>query len=522
MHRVLAIGLTLLLTGCGFSSGVIRSDALDFGGIIEDTTNKLLVMNVLRARDKAPLHFADIPVIRESIQTSAGISGARILGSLIVPPFGTSSITGNAPRSAGAASTSLQMTPSFEITQLNSKDFITGISSPIDPKVVKYWLDRGLDRRIAALLFFSAVEIVETRADGGAVSTIRIANNPREAAEVIRARPREFGGPADLRCDTQSDFERYLKLLNSLNHFFANSYRERRLLARGLRTGADSDPRNLQAIAALDPSKVQVVHDKDHDTYSLYSLSSDQKIAFCFYDDLQRAGSAASQYEVIESGPPAGGQRRNCFQSVVDVVAEDGERRAANPVPILFGGPAERVSASRYCGIYNRFSGLPGTREATPSKLELRLYIRSVGEIFQFLGDLLYYQDAIRAYLDANPKTPLKLNAPLTFGYCGDHPTPGCNDVFLRFDGDPCNARFFLNYRDQEYYVGNYDTPENPAADGQFSKVVGNPPTEVFCRAEHPSRKDHTLEVLAVLHQLIGLNRSASDIRPTGSVFVLP
>ena len=523
MHRVLAIGLTLLLTGCGFASGTIRSDALDFGGVIEDTTNKLLVMNVLRARDKAPLHFADIPTIRESIQESANLSGNRILGSLIVP-IGTSTaaITGNTPRSTGALSSNLQMSPSFEITQLNSKDFITGISSPIDPKIVKYWLDRGLDRRLAALLFFSAVEIVETHAAGGAVSTIRIANNPREAAEVVRARQREFGGPADLRCDTQSDFERYLKLLNSLNHFFANSYRERRLLARGLRTGAESDPRNLQAIAALDPAKVQVVHDKDQNTYSLYALSSEQKIAFCFYDDQQQAGSASSQYEVIESGAPAAGQKRNCFQPVVDVVAEDGGRRTENPTPVIFRGPAERERASRYCGIYNRFIGLPGAREAAPSRLELRLYIRSVGEIFQFLGDLLYYQDAIRAYLDANPNTPLKLNTPLTFGYCGDHPTPGCNDIFLRLDGNPCNARFSLNYRDQEYYVGNYDTPANLAADGQFYKLAGNPPTQVFCRADHPSRKDHTLEVLAVLHQLVGLNKSASDIRTTGSVFVLP
>src|SRR5882672_1161826 len=60
MHRVLAIGLTVLLSGCGFSSAVIRSEALDFGEVIEDTTNKLLVINVLRARDKAPLHDADL------------------------------------------------------------------------------------------------------------------------------------------------------------------------------------------------------------------------------------------------------------------------------------------------------------------------------------------------------------------------------------------------------------------------------------------------------------------------------
>jgi len=67
MRLAIAVGLSMLLSGCGVSSVFIKSEAINFGGIIEDTTNKLLVMNVLRARDKAPLHFADIPVVRESI-----------------------------------------------------------------------------------------------------------------------------------------------------------------------------------------------------------------------------------------------------------------------------------------------------------------------------------------------------------------------------------------------------------------------------------------------------------------------
>ena len=500
MHRVLAIGLTVFVSGCGFSSAVIRSEALDFGEVIEDTTNKLLVLNVLRARDKAPLHFADIPVIRESITQSTSLSATRVSGPL----------TGTTLRNAATLGGIVQMTPTFDINQLHSKDFITGITSPIDPKVVKYWLDRGLDRRIALLLFFSAVEIVETRADG-AVTTIRIANSPREAAEIIRGRKREFDGPEELKCDIQSDFERYLKLLNTLKTFFANSYRERRLLARGLRPGAESDSRNLQAFAALDPSKVQVVYDKDQATYSVYSLSSEQKVAFCFYDDPQPGGPASPQYEVIEAGPPAGGEKRSCFQSVVEVAAEDAGRRAASPVPMFFRGPAELAQASRYCGIYNRFVGIaPGAQTAKPSRLELRLYIRSVGEIFQFLGDLLHYQDEIRAQLDANPQSKLRLNTPLTFGYCSDRPEPGCDDVFLRLDGDPCNARFALAYRDKDYYVGNYNPP------GEASTGSSN------CRRDRTARKDHTLEVLAVLHQLVGLNKSATDIRSTPSVFVLP
>ena len=498
MRRVIAVGMSIALSGCGMSSAYIKSEAVDFGGVIEDTTNKLLVMNVLRARDKAPLHFADIPVVRESVQQNASFSLLQFLGGR-TPTQVTDTLT------VGAG---VQFTPSFEISHLHSKDFITGISSPIDPKVVKYWLDRGLDRRIALLLFFSAVEIVETRSEHGPVHTVRIANAPREAAELIKRRKEAFTGPDALKCDSQSDFERYLKLFNTLRTFFAASYRERRLLARDVKPGDVQDSKNLQAFAALDQSKVQLVYDRERGTYSLYSLSNEQKIAFCFFDDAQAGGGTTAQYESIESGPTAT-SRRSCSQTIVDIGSETDSARGLSARPIFFSGAAAVSEASPYCSIYNRFTGtgpVPTTKPGEYPKLELRLYIRSVGEIFQFLGDLLYYQDEVRKYVDGNPQLALKLNSPVTFGYCGDHFEPGCDDVFLRLDGDACNARFSLQYRDREYYVGNFDPP-GPGAS---------------CHPERSVRKDHTLEILSILHQLVGLNKSATDIRATPAVQVLP
>ncbi len=169
--------------------------------------------------------------------------------------------------------------------------------------------------------------------------------------------------------------------------------------------------------------------------------------------------------------------------------------------------------ASRYCGIYNRFTGTgpAAVKSGDYPRLELRLYIRSVGEIFQFLGDLLHYQDEVRKFLDANAQAKHKLNTPVTFGYCGDTPEPGCEDVFLRVDGDPCNARFSLTYRDKDYHVGNFNPP------GEMQRQGG-----AACRPDSTPRKDHTLEILSVLHQLVGLHKSATDIRSTPSVNVLP
>lgn len=491
MHRFLVIGLSLCLGGCLASPAMIHHDSLAFGEVIEDTTNKLLLLNVLRARDKAPLHFADIPVIRESLQQSVSLGFLEIMGSLAANL-----------RDTRSGAMVMQKSPSFDINHLQSKDFITGISSPIDAKVVKYWLDRGLDRRIVLLLFFSGVEIIETHAEKGPVNSIKIMNSPRDAIDAIKAR--QTLGSGELRCDTQSDFERYLKLTNSLKTFFAHSYRERRVLARGMNLDTAKDSRNLQSFAALDQNKTQLVFDKGTSAYSLYALSPDPKVAFCFYDD-RDLDATSSRYETMQMGATSPLDRTSCFESVVDTAPEDSTRPRISQTPLFFTGPMLVKEPTRYCRIYNRFTGdSPINRIDGYPKLELRLHIRSVGEIFQFLGDLLQYQDELRRHFDGNPQLKVKLNTPVTFGYCADDPGPGCNDIFFRLDGDPCNSRFTLSYRSVNYSVANLNPPAGS------------------CAAAGADRKDHTLEILSVLHQLVNLNKSATDIRATPSVQVLP
>jgi len=492
----------MLLCGCGLSPAIIKSDSLAFGEVIEDTTNKLLVVNVLRARDKAPLHFADIPVIRESMQQTASLGFLNVQG----PTLGTTQ------RDTRAGTLSFQSSPSFELTHLQSKDFITGISSPIDPKIVKYWLDRGLDRRIVLLLFFSAAEIVETRSEKGPVRTIKIMNSPRDAIDVIKDRKLPFSGPEALKCDSQSDFERYLKLLNLVRTFFANTFRERRLLAKGMNLDPEKDSKNLQNFAALDQTKVQLVYDKGLSAYSLYALSNEQKVAFCFYDDRTSPSLQPPQYGIMQAGGEQMSDRRSCYQSVVDAPVEDSTRPQLSETPVFFRGPAEVKQESRFCEIYNRIARV--TPRATDAdgypRLQVRLHIRSVGEIFQFLGDLLHYQEEIRRYLEGDQQGKQKLNTPVTFGYCPDDPGPGCNDIFFRLDGDPGNARFMLTYRDREYAVANINS-----LDGALRRDGSSGPG-------NGQQKDHTIEILSVLQQLVNLNKSAADIRATPSVQVLP
>ena len=491
MRNVLVCVLAALLAGCGMiGPTIMKHDSLAFNDVIEDATNKLLVLNVLRARDKAPLHFADIPVIRESMQQNLTLSAIDVSGQFV------STITARNSRTGGLG---MQFTPSFEVTHLQSKEFHTGIATPIDPRIVKYWLDRGLDRRIVLLLFFSSAEIIETASPNGPRTSVRIMNSPREAVDVIMGRKVPAAGDLQ-RCDTQSDFERYLKLINALKSFFAHSYRERRLLASGLNLEPEKDPRALQSFAALDQTKTQLVFDQGTRTYSLYAVSGDPRIAFCMASGADGVGD----YMPIAAGAGTAGDRQGCFQPVVEVQAEDSTRRPQGESPLAFPGPRAVTEPSRYCAVYNRFVGVtPPAKPGAYPRLELRLHMRSVGEIFQFLGDMLHYQDEVKRHLARNPQA-IKLNTPVTFGYCPDDPSAGCDDVFIQLDAGACNARFAVSYRDREYHVANFS-----AADES-------------CGPQMTRGKDHTLEILSVLHQLVGLHRSAADIRATPAVQVLP
>ena len=66
MRALLILIMATSLSGCWVPTATVRSQAVSYDDAIEDTTNKFLVLNILRAKDKAPLHFDEIPSIPPS------------------------------------------------------------------------------------------------------------------------------------------------------------------------------------------------------------------------------------------------------------------------------------------------------------------------------------------------------------------------------------------------------------------------------------------------------------------------
>ncbi len=500
MRKLLVIALALCLAGCGASSAFIKSEAVSNDDAIEDVTNKLLLLNILRARDKAPLHFSEIPRITESLQENASLSTLMLFG-----PFNKS-----VQRDTSTLGLSLQVAPSFEIDHVDTKEFVTGMASPIDPRFIKFWLDRGIDRRVVLLLFFSAADIVQTDAQGH-TSAIRVRNAPREALDSLAQQssydPRLVG--AEGRCDIQSEFQHYLNLINSLTGFSAHTFTERRLLVDDLKVDTQGGfLKDIAAIAALDPTRFQW-YKLAEGHYRIYSIAPDSRVALCFSNTAIRAGT----------GPAA--RNSACVQSVVDATDDDDSAEHRLVAPPLsappFGGPGR---ISDYCSQFNRFhqslAAGDGSARSLPG-VELRLEIRSVGEIIQFLGDLLAYQEGLAAFHHTHPQALLQLNDPVTFGFCrskeAELADPGCADLFFDLRDSACNARFSLRYRDRTLSVPRFDPPDAASLDGPACTAAGAPV---------PAVRDHTLEVLAVVHHLVDLQRSAKDIRETPFVQVLP
>ena len=74
--------LCATLAACSFDQR-IADHAVKYNKTVEEANNSLLLLNILRARDRRPMHFTAISQVRGSLsQSSSGSIGLTI-------PFGT-------------------------------------------------------------------------------------------------------------------------------------------------------------------------------------------------------------------------------------------------------------------------------------------------------------------------------------------------------------------------------------------------------------------------------------------------
>jgi hypothetical protein len=134
MRRGLVFAAMLWLGGCSLSDS-ISSHSIDYDRALEDVTNAMLVSNIQRARDGAPLHFTDLSQIRGSLQLQLQAQASA--------PFGPQYVSTTRTRAAIQSTTGVSSSPPFDVVPLNTKEFTEGITTPMTMQTLGYYFDRG-------------------------------------------------------------------------------------------------------------------------------------------------------------------------------------------------------------------------------------------------------------------------------------------------------------------------------------------------------------------------------------------
>jgi hypothetical protein len=384
---------TVLLAGCSLAP-VIAEQSGDYNTTVETVTNNILITNILRARDGAPLYFSDLSQIRGLVQLN--------LAAQTTVPYGPV-FPGGVGGSVQPGPLAINSQPGFDFAPLNTKKFAEGMLEGIDPKVFAYFIQRASFIQRGSLnirMFLNLVifKIEKYRKTGDDKYSLQETCFIRVDAPTGRCR--------DWINSWTRGIQPFIGLLSKETPLGPPIPAE--ILANQGNT-----LRNLVQVSAAD---LDLDLTKSKKAYQLSQTTSKFVLCVC-------SGRTAA--------------RHYWFDAVG--IAATGATKEPKPAPV----PTK--------------NGTCDARSASPDRYVI--YTRSVETIFYYLGALLKL-----------PGTP-----PIAF-HIYDHPVDG--------------ARFHTDYRGKTYFVLEAQD------DGS----------------------DSTVTILAMLNDLLNLNRDANEIPSTKTV----
>ncbi len=435
MKRIgIAFLASLALGGCSLAP-LITPAAVEYNQVFEQANNQVLVTNILRARDNAPLYLAEFQDIRVTFTGTIGT------GSIAVP-FGRGKVP-NAKSYSALPNASLMAQPSFDATQLDTQQFTLGMLKPVDPVTWEYYWHRNYSPDILLYLFLASIN----------QGTITFSNNPCTSID------------AKADCDAYAAFVSKVDQLSS-NGVYLNIF-----------TTLAPSPSGPTA-------KTVMIGDK---SYS-FEQSAPQ-VAICTPLQAQDPGAAVqtwtrlTRYQIepcpIDGGAPHGSPQPGAAPA-------PSATQSLLPSGGGIGGPSASGSALSpdemalfACTHRQVVQCRRSWAEIQESSVEGGGYIlRSVDGIIRYLGRVQQVVDET-----AGPDNDKK-------GVTWTQ--NGVRQTLFQLHREPGLDRISINYRGKHYYVRQGD----------------------------PS--DHTLEVLALLSQLINANKNANEIPSTKAVQIVP
>jgi hypothetical protein len=402
LARAFVLTGMLALAACGLAPQV-ESDALAYHRTADVTANSIILLNVLRARDDAPLHFAELSLQHGQVSEQGGI--------LLAQPIGQVPKSSSLPRSILTPSASVGDNVTFDLGTLDTQNFTRGVTAPIEPKMLKYFLDTGMDHRLVVMLLVSGV-----RLSGGQEA---IANFPRservvcypDAAPTRGALPgryemRALGENLSDCKGHEREFVAFLRVLNGLRRMYAVSYRPFTPIGAPFRPDV---AKSLHDLLAIDPAK-QDVRPAPGGRLQLGVLATENRIVLC-----------------QEAPPLTGGGH-------APLPADAKTSDTATPAQICDASNASVVTTDSGEGTYA--ANVPD------------FTLRSTLGIFAFLGQVLGSQEDRSKPGD---EVCIRLDPQ------GDNVRPACNQgqVLFHLTHDRAAARFGVDYDGTYWGVPN-------------------------------------------------------------------
>ena len=158
--RLYAAAMTLMfsavLPGCSFSS-LVADHSVDYNRALRKVSNANVLLNALRARDRLPMQFAAISRISGdfTFAPSASITAGSIpLESETAPALDvTGTVVGNLTYISN---------PSYDVVPLDSQEFLNGILTPLEPKILEFYISQGWPKELLFHLFFEDIKVGKT------------------------------------------------------------------------------------------------------------------------------------------------------------------------------------------------------------------------------------------------------------------------------------------------------------------------------------------------------------------------
>lgn len=449
--------LCLTLTACSLGDA-INHQILDYYQVNDQASNQIILLNVLYARDGAPLHFSELSQIRGQLSANASASTTF--------PYGVIGHANPAPRDLATLGATVSSSPSFDIASLDTKDFTAGVMEPITPQEVKFFLDEGIDYRMVMMLFVSGIR-------PAGVSEM-VLNAPTDSRQLCIPTPHQLGtnteltdfriAPATEACPRNLSFNEFYAFLNIINHIdrFYPVLVEKPARPVGPPFTLSMNS-NLRAVTGIDPAKYRLVR-QPSGQYQLMTVPRASMVVLC-----ETTGGTAKVMSVLSDADDVPTQVRADACTTRQSSDDDGTSKARSPSKMVTIGVT------------------PGT---------FALELRSTLEVIRYVGQILAFQEAETA---RNPHNPERC---ITLQFIADSSQETCKATVL----------FHL--------VKTTTSPEPSDLNVWYHGDRWSLPASHNCPdLEHCDLSQETMSIISLL---LNRNKSAKDIVSTPAVEVVP